>query len=113
MALDEAIQHCYDVANKGCDECAEEHLQLAKWLEELKELSIMRMRIKMDWIPVAERLPKRSGEVLVCLDYGKVDIVTYSAKHKQFNNFDDLSYDEKNIFSKYVVAWMPLPEPYI
>lgn len=36
MTLDEAIQHCYDVANKGCDECAEEHLQLAKWLEELK-----------------------------------------------------------------------------
>ena len=24
MTLDEAIQHCYDVANKGCDECAEE-----------------------------------------------------------------------------------------
>ena len=36
MKIDEAIQHCYDVANKGCDECAEEHLQLAKWLEELK-----------------------------------------------------------------------------
>ena len=37
MTLDEAIQHCYDVANKGCDECAEEHLQLAKWLEEIKQ----------------------------------------------------------------------------
>lgn len=36
MTLDEAIHHCYDVANKGCDECAEEHLQLAKLLEELK-----------------------------------------------------------------------------
>ena len=39
MTLDEAIQHCYDVGNKNkvCDaECAKEHLQLAKWLEELK-----------------------------------------------------------------------------
>ena len=39
MTLDEAIQHCYDVVNKNkvCDaECAKEHLQLAKWLEELK-----------------------------------------------------------------------------
>ena len=36
MTVDEAIQHCYDVANKLCDECGEEHLQLAKWLEELK-----------------------------------------------------------------------------
>ena len=38
MTLDEAIQHCYDVVNtnKVCGECAKEHLQLAKWLEELK-----------------------------------------------------------------------------
>ena len=38
MTVDEAIQHCYDVANKLCDECGEEHLQLAKWLEELKRI---------------------------------------------------------------------------
>ena len=38
MTLDEAIQYCYDVVNtnKVCGECAKEHLQLAKWLEELK-----------------------------------------------------------------------------
>lgn len=34
--LTEAIEHCYDVANSTCGECGEEHLQLAKWLEELK-----------------------------------------------------------------------------
>lgn len=41
MSLDEAIQHCEDVANgmteQGkCEECAKEHEQLAKWLKELK-----------------------------------------------------------------------------
>lgn len=34
--LTEAIEHCYDVANGTCGECGKEHLQLAKWLEELK-----------------------------------------------------------------------------
>ncbi len=37
MSLDEAIEHCYEQA-KGCDLCANEHYQLALWLEELKEL---------------------------------------------------------------------------
>jgi predicted RNA binding protein YcfA (HicA-like mRNA interferase family) len=40
MSLDDAISHCYDVAeNSGadtCEACRMEHLQLAAWLEELK-----------------------------------------------------------------------------
>jgi len=56
--LDEAIEHCKDVAKQNerkalrnrrhggyvyeaealaCEKCAMEHLQLAEWLEELKE----------------------------------------------------------------------------
>lgn len=39
MTLDEAIKHAYEVAAKEeCPECAEEHYQLAVWLEELKVL---------------------------------------------------------------------------
>ena len=42
MTLDEAIEHCKEQAFKqmesGCKGCADEHLQLAKWLEELKRL---------------------------------------------------------------------------
>lgn len=54
MTLDEAIAHCLEVAEEneskanrieqlhltgnaeGCRECAEEHRQLAEWLQELK-----------------------------------------------------------------------------
>ena len=36
MTLDEAIKHCYEVADRKCDDCGKEHLQLAKWLEELQ-----------------------------------------------------------------------------
>lgn len=39
MTLDQAIKHCYEVAKKEqCYTCAEEWLELAEWLEELKEL---------------------------------------------------------------------------
>lgn len=38
-SLEEAIQHCEEVAYKqflnGCSECGDEHLTLAKWLKEL------------------------------------------------------------------------------
>lgn len=37
MTLEEAIQHCEDVANENCGECANDHIQLALWLRELKE----------------------------------------------------------------------------
>lgn len=38
MTLDEAIQHCEDVAaSNTCADCASEHEQLAAWLKELKD----------------------------------------------------------------------------
>lgn len=41
MTIEEAIAHCYDVAkgkDNQCDDCKNEHLQLAKWLEENKRM---------------------------------------------------------------------------
>lgn len=35
MTLDEAIKHCEE-KSVGCDNCANEHRQLTKWLKELK-----------------------------------------------------------------------------
>lgn len=40
ISIDEAIRHCYEAyfeRDDLCRECREEHKQLAKWLEELKE----------------------------------------------------------------------------
>ena len=39
MTLEEEIKHCEDVANDRagcCEDCAEQHRQLAEWLKELK-----------------------------------------------------------------------------
>lgn len=48
MTLDEAIKHAKEKADenrkytKECKECAEEHEQLAEWLEELNILKLQR-----------------------------------------------------------------------
>ena len=38
MTLEEAITHAEEVSATSCDECREEHEQLATWLKELKKL---------------------------------------------------------------------------
>lgn len=37
MNLDEAIKHCIEIATSRCDECANEHKQLAEWLKDYKK----------------------------------------------------------------------------
>lgn len=36
MTLEEAIQHCEEVAKEKCNACGVEHYQLAEWLKELR-----------------------------------------------------------------------------
>ena len=58
-----------------------------------------------EWIPVSERLPKHDQEVLISLEWG-IDIGTYSGGewHSEWiNHYDDGD----------VLAWMPLPKPYV
>ncbi|MGN0592859.1 MAG: hypothetical protein ACI4JQ_06410 [Ruminococcus sp.] len=72
MTIEEAIQHCYDVANKVCDECAEEHLQLAKWLEELKRHR--QFRVNKD---IKNPLANLSGYVCHHCDHKDEYIIEY------------------------------------
>lgn len=50
------------------------------------------------WIPVAERLPEKTGKYLVTVKNGNVYATAYCAMDKKFNCA--------------AVAWMELPEPY-
>ena len=76
--------------------------------------------MKIDWIPVEERLPEVSGEYFVFVKYtidilhgrGNEDVLTYSAKHKTFNGFDSM--DEKTaqrVAVRNVTHWAERPEP--
>lgn len=136
MTLDEAIKRAREIAlemkreatynfpslrgyYQRCGDCAEEHEQLADWLEELKQL-----REESKWIPVTWReatendtpyldeypivltcpMPDDRQEILisdhgyVCTDVCQIDSQGYWLEGKD----DWLDID----------AWMPLPKPY-
>ena len=105
MTLEEAIKHCEEIAEEersmcvpGCDKCADEHLQLAEWLKELKAFR--------EGLPAFNRRNGKMQTVLECIrpkgewmynDYGngcgnwhcsKCDHMSYYAtKYMRFLNF--------------------------
>jgi len=61
-----------------------------------------------EWIPVNEILPKEETDVLICTDCGDIDVsrrLTYSDGTWEW-------FTSTWIYGE-VIAWMPLPEPYI
>ena len=44
MTIEEAIRHAEEVAQRKCDECGNQHQQLANWL---KELVVLRSKLKV------------------------------------------------------------------
>lgn len=131
MTLEEAIKHCEEKAKElreqpfkermdiediaDCEECAEEHEQLANWLTELQE------RREADrWIPVSERMPepqKPNGDiynphysdyVLVCIEWWNGQKVIDTAGY----SFDDEEWVYPGSDESEVIAWKPLPKPY-
>ena len=51
MTIEEAIRHAEEVSQRKCDECGNQHQQLANWL---KELVVLRLKLK-----VAEEICER------------------------------------------------------
>lgn len=125
MTIDEAIQHCHDVAKEnrktaleyarayawdtahGCRECASEHEQLAAWLVELKE-----SRECTRWIPCSERLPKDFSWCLVCMADGFIRLGRWNPKYDGTGAWQVLMQNGDKMYRiKTVPHWMPLPEP--
>lgn len=92
--------------------CAEEHEQLAEWLEELK-----RLREKSKWIPCSEKLPEKEDYLIITIAYkGSTfsDVGRYMIDLEGHGEF----YPEIGNFAPYsaigakVIAWRQLPEAY-
>ena len=63
------------------------------------------------WIPISKRLPKKYSFVLVSTDANEVFIADYLGKMSDGTDcFDD---DDGMMWEGDVIAWMPMPEPYI
>ena len=84
MTIDEAIEHARDKANEqnyyasfergkhiqSCKKCAEEHEQLARWLEELKQYRDMDIVHCKDCIHWGTGVAGET-EYVKCCEYGK------------------------------------------
>ena len=72
MNLEDAIQHCEEVANDRagcCEDCVEEHRQLAEWLKDYKRL--------LEQTPLEKVLREIRGEVVKkMVDYNNTAAVT-------------------------------------
>lgn len=70
----------------------------------------------VQWIPVAERLPERNESVLLCMKSRS----SRTGMCIQTGSYDNgfwfvqgaAGYESLATFEFYVLAWMPLPEPY-
>ena len=73
------------------------------------------IKLKDEWIPCSEKLPKENGEYLVTLENGIVKKLGYSTTQRTtypkgfYYVKDGISWRQTQ---NPVVAWMPLPEPY-
>lgn len=124
MTIQEAIEHARNIAEQnrkavaikgrldtsGCLGCAEEHDQLADWLEELVELK--KKAEKYRWHDLGKDLkdlPDKEGDVIVCLR-GIHENVTYiDGIDLAYYMCDGKFYDGKK--DDLVIAWRHI-EPF-
>lgn len=68
------------------------------------------------WVPVEERLPETNKEVLVCNDDGKIHVALLNDEHGTEWRIKYCCYDS-DIWcvdeNGEIVAWYPLPAPYV
>lgn len=74
MTIEEAIRHAEEVAQRKCDECGNQHQQLANWL---KELVALRSKLK-----VAEDALRQAAE-----DKERLEAVEKIAELRYYNWF--------------------------
>ena len=98
------------LCDRNCGECdiAQNDLELIEMYDFVISM-IETLNGRSQWISVNDRLPERSGDVLVCYGEYYMSVLSYSWRHKAFNAFDSLPTSENRIES--VTHWMPLPEP--
>ena len=64
------------------------------------------------WVSVKDRLPEESCVVLAYHDYGVMQVLDYSKKHRLFNCHDwNNKHEAEEVVIRSVTYWQQLPEP--
>lgn len=97
---------------KKCYDCT--HVEMCGWRKEVKEQGCEFFDDGMVWIPVSERLPEKDGSYLVCMSwhFQKMDVLTWADGWNCTRNINGKVNRKSEILGAYIIAWMPLPEPY-
>lgn len=105
----ETFKQDYEGFGEEDDDYIREKLVLENYCKGVEDvLKILKnMKQESKWIPVTERLPEEDANVLVTIAKGR-HTVMYAKYDRQLQKFCVGNY----IRSKYVTAWMPLPESY-
>ena len=109
QAKDKRNEH-YTFGIQKSKEAAEEHEQLAEWLEELKQL-----REQTTWISCSERLPEEAfGCLVTVMDCEPSTQTDFENILPYFVGYDGETWNDidGNVIPFEVIAWMPLPQPY-
>lgn len=98
----ESIEHCKEQEGH----CEGSDCFLCIWDRAIEIVKEIAKEYGNGWIPCSERLPKKNINVLVCDEYGYIDICILT---------NGLSWMDENgdlwLHSSYI-AWQPLPAPF-
>lgn len=88
------------------------YLERKEAVEVIRDLCIKNAPTVGGWVSVKDRLPDHSCTVLTYHDYGGMQVLDYSMKHKLFNCHDwNKKAELDSIKIESVTHWQPLPEP--
>lgn len=111
---EEAEQSCVlgdiDVWYDGMESGFLGAIEIVKELAEEYKLFGNSEQVNGGWIPCSERFPDKETKYLVCLENGEVKISEYETFLDR-NGY--LVHAWKRCLKHKVIAWQPLPDPYI
>ena len=85
------------------------------WLDSAVDAVMTLPSAEPQWIPVSERLPEKDGWYLCAVGSSYMPIRTMCYAPNEWRKDDQNTWKDTYgyyVFNWFVVAWMPLPEPY-